>query len=570
MSRLTLTPILLSSAAALLLPAVIGGTDGEALAADPVCRVVDVKFTPQGLSARGGREELSPQIAVWAAKPDGAWVADLYVTRAIGSLGLGNRPGQALLKSDFRWPYGRRPMALPIWAHGRAETRQKTYGFIAMGGSCSPSCPVDFQGSPSDDDTTVAYHGPVSSTENYYCSPSGWRTQNVNGVDVVSCASAFYGSKGWYVPGKTSVYPPRADLKVMGGSDSPDVMKFARDNDVAAISAATPPNGQLVDSIRWYTTSADFPDGDYLMQVEVNIEMDFNASWPTGKAVPEPHSEWNHLGKDPFGQPSILYRVPFKLGSTPVRASTKDYAGYGDWRGDAGTIHPPDATISQSNGSGADRLKLMNDGSGDWRVQVVVTPIDGTNDIAPLAPERLDLNEKTDSTLTVAFKVPEGTSPGVYQIRYQPSGPITDENWDQALPAMPINIGAPGSQVSQRISGLLPKTKYYVAVLPMSRCGKRGSVVSGEAETASGNFTTLSGCFIATAAYGSQLEPEVATLRRFRDRHLTTNPLGQILVGSYYALSPSLASLIAQHEPLREAARDALAPVVQAVKALDR
>lgn len=563
MLRPRIAPILLSSAAALALPGVING-EGEALA-EPVCRVVDVKFTPQGLTARSGREELSPQIAVWAAKPDGKWVADLYVTRSIGTLGLGNRPGQALLKSDFRWPYGRRPMALPIWAYGRG----KTYGYISMGGSCSPTCPPDFQGSPSDDDATVAYHGPVSSTENYYCSPSGWRTQQINGVDVVSCASAFYGSKGWYVPGKTSAYPPRADLKMMGSGDNPDAMKFARDNDVAAISAATPPNGKLVDSIRWYTTSADFPDGDYVMQVEINIEMDFNASWPVGKAVPEPHSEWNHLGKDGFGQPSILYRVPFKLGNTVTSSSSKDYAGYGDWRGDSGTINPPDATISQAASSGADRLKLMSDGSGSWRVQVGVTPIDATNDVAPLTPEKLDLNEKTDSTLTVAFKVPADTPPGSYEVKYQPTGPITIENWDQAVPATSVNIGTPGSQVAPRITGLRPKSKYYVAVLPVSRCGKRGTLIAAEAETAVGNFTTLGGCFIATAAYGSQLEPEVATLRRFRDEHLSNNPLGQILVGSYYALSPSLAGVIAQHPSLRGLAQEALDPVVQMVKTLN-
>src|SRR5579862_4357965 len=72
---------------------------------DPTCRVVQVAFTPQGLPAQGKRTALSPQIAVWVEQPTGPWVADLYVTRSIGLYGLGNRPGQALLKSDYRWPY---------------------------------------------------------------------------------------------------------------------------------------------------------------------------------------------------------------------------------------------------------------------------------------------------------------------------------------------------------------------------------------------------------------------------------------------------------------------------------
>ena len=94
-------------------------------------------------------------------------------------------------------------------------------------------------------------------------------------------------------------------------------------------------------------------------------------------------------------------------------------------------------------------------------------------------------------------------------------------------------------------------------------------IITGDGETSNPVFTTLSGCFVATAAYGSQLEPEVATLRRFRDRYLMDNPLGQVLVGSYYAMSPPLAGVIAQNESLRALAQQALAPVVQAVKALD-
>ena len=37
-----------------------------------------------------------------------------------------------------------------------------------------------------------------------------------------------------------------------------------------------------------------------------------------------------------------------------------------------------------------------------------------------------------------------------------------------------------------------------------------------ELTTTKTNFTQLSGCFVATAAYGSALQPEVAALRRVR------------------------------------------------------
>lgn len=69
-------------------------------------------------------------------------------------------------------------------------------------------------------------------------------------------------------------------------------------------------------------------------------------------------------------------------------------------------------------------------------------------------------------------------------------------------------------------------------------------------------------CFIATAAYGSPLDPHVATLRAFRDRWLLTNAPGRLAVGLYYRYSPSLATLVADSSVLRLATRAALTPVV--------
>jgi hypothetical protein len=72
-------------------------------------------------------------------------------------------------------------------------------------------------------------------------------------------------------------------------------------------------------------------------------------------------------------------------------------------------------------------------------------------------------------------------------------------------------------------------------------------------------------CFIATAAYGSYLHPQVQLLRDFRDEYLLTNAPGRAFVAFYYRHSPPLADFIARHAVLRGVARLALTPVVTAV-----
>lgn len=91
----------------------------------------------------------------------------------------------------------------------------------------------------------------------------------------------------------------------------------------------------------------------------------------------------------------------------------------------------------------------------------------------------------------------------------------------------------------------------FLAVLPCSGGG------GGVGDSGGGG-----GCFIATAAYGSLLEPHVVLLQKFRDTYLLTNRPGQKFVSLYYTYSPPIANYIAEHEILKKVVRVLLLPLI--------
>jgi hypothetical protein len=110
---------------------------------------------------------------------------------------------------------------------------------------------------------------------------------------------------------------------------------------------------------------------------------------------------------------------------------------------------------------------------------------------------------------------------------------------------------------------------YYYSVIPFQSVGQTGPAsqvtavkIPASAPAGSSGGGGGGGCFIATAAYGSYLHPQVQILRDFRDTWLVTNAPGRAFVALYYRLSPPVADFIAQHETLRLLVRLLLTPVI--------
>ena len=78
-----------------------------------------------------------------------------------------------------------------------------------------------------------------------------------------------------------------------------------------------------------------------------------------------------------------------------------------------------------------------------------------------------------------------------------------------------------------------------------------------------GSTTKKSGCFIATAAFGSTFAPEVNIFRIFRDKVLSKTGAGRCFIAIYYRLSPPISAVIVKYAVLQRYARQFLRPIAR-------
>lgn len=183
---------------------------------------------------------------------------------------------------------------------------------------------------------------------------------------------------------------------------------------------------------------------------------------------------------------------------------------------------------------------IYTEGSPDYVYEVKIQTAAGA-DLAAADIKRLVI------TLPIDLLVlkPGDLEKGVYSIYTAKTQADLEAGKGTAVPA--ANIIA----VDYVGNGLVGSVTFWVDHLSFFGIGAGG-----------GGTTSTSGCFIATAAYGSYFERHVEILRNFRDAHLLTNDWGRAFVGFYYRHSPALANFIAKNDGVRAVVRLGLAPVV--------
>ena len=564
----------------------------------------------------GNKLDLGPQIAIWIESLDGTRFVDtVLVTNLTAVLGLGNRPGHVTLPSGPKFPYGRRTMVLPVWAHRRGQL----YDSLVMQDGL-------------DHEYWLGFHEVASSPDPYYCRPMTFEEID---VDAVSCPTRRFNSvKGRffdskrdavepyyqngvpqdYVPPPQSYYPPRNDLTTFlpndcdegSGANCPiSAKRFAAINELDMIASATPPYGTPFSKL-WLVPDA-LPEGDYAVFVEISKEFDTNTSHSYPARVDPQLEQWGQ--KNNFGQPSVVYQVPFHLSrSTPTVAVASRPAGYGDHDGATGTLHPLDATISDAPGSGAGRLLLITQPPSPGAAPVtgrvllsteiggtVPLPGDGGDPtpgdagepdqggadaaspagpcaVAEASPLVVAVDDVSSESATISFVEPsEPVWQGIlqYEIRRWNGTEQSNSAFLSGLPVATVDKRAPGQRLTVPVRDLKSEIQYSVGARPMGACGQ-GPVAFAAVTTGLREFTMLSGCFIATAAYGSPLARDVALLRRVRDRAQAGHGVAAAAADVYARSSPPVANVLSRSEAARAVARQLLGPLVELARAFER
>jgi hypothetical protein len=164
----------------------------------------------------------------------------------------------------------------------------------------------------------------------------------------------------------------------------------------------------------------------------------------------------------------------------------------------------------------------------------------------------------------------EPTGPGAdrvdeYQVRVWSGDTQTAEAFEGGVPADAVAHSSPGAVKTVILKDLKAETQYTAGVRPIGRC-LDGRLAYTTFTTEVRKFTQLSGCFVATAAYGSPMAASVDALRRVRDRARPGNALAVAAIDAYERSSPPLADLLRTSELGRALARRLLGPVVAAAQ----
>jgi hypothetical protein len=195
-------------------------------------------------------------------------------------------------------------------------------------------------------------------------------------------------------------------------------------------------------------------------------------------------------------------------------------------------------------------------------------PVEVNNPSCTPAPIEIQTVKAAAEEADVTFVEPSGEAwerADGYVIKVWGGTTQTPGAFASGTPRPMVNKQTAGGVLTVTVRDLKSESEYTVGVQPVGDC-QEAHLGFRTFTTVVRRFTMLSGCFIATAAYGTPQAAAVDSLRRVRDEARRRSALAEVAAEVYARSSPPLADVLRGSEAGRAVVRTLLGPIVSLVK----